>query len=836
MKTRPIPLPSRRWPLAIPACVLLAILSLPVAPAQAGWGPAIFWEGWRDCSLGIAPNGLSHLFYLQSLDPAVSASPYVTYMQNYVSATGPQPPTIYSTVNTILGSITKRRLYIDAQNHPHLYFEDDAGLRHLYSDGTSWRCPLLFQDDDSTRLEDFDVDSSGSVHILTQSAVQKNGLTEYVLTHLARTDGRWARGVGGATHSQQELKMAALALDRNSNAHIVYQVGSVIEYYCSDPDVIPDGYPFALWLPDPLSYAYDIKIACDGNGNPHIAVAGEARRFINSRWGTYLSYAGWSGNTWQKAVIDFLWEPDDVRGNWDFELDPQGIPHVVYPYPNDEDLNSRDEVRHARWNGTGFDIDTVKRLNNDEKARHLDLAFDQYGDPHVCYFVPGMQDEDGIEQKLHARVVYTYYRSPPELSWTGESSAYVQDGLNPETGTVNDRFVFRVKYTDRYDLAPAQEAPVLVIQDATSGIEIYRDRMTAATANPPPFRQGRVYVETVQGVQLGRGNYKYHFETANDQGWVATGAPTEARPGPVVLNSAPKLSWTGEPGYDDGADNNSPDLATPVNFRVNYKDADGDAPQGNVLQLHILDSNLQPVQGSPFTMTDMLLEQSLRSGKTYHCSRTLPRGCYTYYFTAQDRMEAAATGDPTTARQSLCVTGLKIGGFVKDLAGQGWAGIRVDLDGAETKNTTTDAKGGYMFEVGQPGSYRVYVAAQQGLSFRTTPGGQPDYPLPAVTHSLSPLDFQAQGLRISGRVTRLALGSVQGLSGVVVKACAASGLPVVIRSATTDIQGRYTLEVAPGRYNVIPSKTGYKFDPAVRIYSVNGIYANRDYTAYPVTP
>ncbi len=610
---------------------------------------------------------------------------------------------------------------------------------------------------------------------------------------------------------------ARIMVDNEGEAHVCqksdWSYGSRLVYY-SVYGSVPVSRPVTVYVGDHNFSLYDLAV--DRAGAPKIIASPfdilDATVQLTLR---YISLNTTPTPAW--TFEDIVSGPDcePVGEGRSLVFDAANQPHLVYSTRAGQVLN------YAWRDQGGFHVEPAVAEVGGEISHHVEaaqLCLDNNGIPLMLYV--GVTDQQEL---------FLARPNNPRLNWTGEPE-YLADGVNPGSGTCRTPFRFRVKYSDWNNRAP--DVVRLHIRKAGQPVRSYdMDWVVDAQAS---YLAGRIYT---LDVPLDRGSdYSYYFEAVTG-GQPATGLPTQPQAGPVVLNSAPQLVWpeavTGM--YGDGADNNSPDFATPVNFRVNYKDADGDAPQGNVLQLYILDSNNQPVLGSPFTMTDMLLEQSLRLGKTYQYSKPpLPRGCYTYYFTAQDRIGAAATGDPTTARQSLCVTGLKIEGLVKDLAGQGWAGIRVDLDGAETKNTTTDAKGGYMFEVGQPGSYRVYVAAQQGLSFRTTPGGQPDYPLPAVTHSLSPLDFKARGYSIKGQVVSGKL-LPSGLGGVQVQARTALG--AVVKTATTDILGRYTLTLAsPDKYTVVPVKMGYRFDPASRLYSGGGAFDAQNYTATAIAP
>lgn len=106
-----------------------------------------------------------------------------------------------------------------------------------------------------------------------------------------------------------------------------------------------------------------------------------------------------------------------------------------------------------------------------------------------------------------------------------------------------------------------------------------------------------------------------------------------------VLTNPPALSWTGEANYtSDGLD---PEVGYSTNtftFRINYTDADNDAPNTGYPKLHLLKDSVE-ITGSPFSMTAVTPgDVTYTDGKLYTKDITgLSIGnTYTYYFEAAD--------------------------------------------------------------------------------------------------------------------------------------------------------------------------------------------------------
>ncbi len=836
----------------------LAIIALGAPLARAAWRSEYIGEDLYPSDMVVTPDGRCLVAYYKK-----HANPPSLFCAVRVAGANPGQiawqPTLVATLNH-RPVIDEVKFVSDAQGGLHLYYSEwveevIGGVPGKYYhvlktdlNGTQWTAPTRVLSRSFTDKTDeehefhFDITTGrypGLLHERRNYSLYPGGLRGPVSkVELEYQHVQW-QSFYGEPYWQYEPIFAentgvhirsAIKMDGADRGHLLFATtygtgGNNDLYYLQQP-----GMP-ALTVYYEDRYDSPFVMELDRDGAPKI-LSSLFNHLAPSEPRT-LRYIEKAGSSWNGVVIasdSGSGAPEPIENGRTLTFDARSNrPHLVYKCTVLEGYNQHQEINYAWQNpdsSGAFQVEpAVAETGPGQSVSMATLCLDGQETPLLLYSVA----DQGRSYLSFA------HPNKPRLDWTGEIRPvgdYLTDGVDPDTGYFTSPFKFRVKYRDFGNREP-REVRLYILKNESPYVDY---RLTRSGSGS--YLDGCVY--EAYATMLPRGNdYSYYFTAITTDGQPATGAPTQARPGPVVLNTAPKLLWTGEPGYGDGVGPDSVDIGLDVVFRVNYQDADSDMP--STVYLHLLNENGTPVElngvRSPFPMREVRgPNQTYRSGVTYQYARRLPRGCYYYGFAAKDETGAAATGAPVDDWRSLCVTGLKIGGFVKDLAGQGWAGIQVDLAGAETKNTTTDAKGGYMFEVAQPGQYRAWVGNQRGLVFRTDPGGQAEYSYPSLNTSLYGQNFRAQGLRISGRVTRLALGAPQGLSGVVVKACAASGLPVVIRSVTTDIQGRYTLEVAPGRYNVIPSKTGYKFDPAVRIYSVNGIYANQDYTATAVTP
>jgi len=126
----------------------------------------------------------------------------------------------------------------------------------------------------------------------------------------------------------------------------------------------------------------------------------------------------------------------------------------------------------------------------------------------------------------------------PVLSWTGESH-YQEDGLNPEIGKSETNFIYRVKYVEQDNDAPAEGFPKLHILKGGSEISGSPFNMSEVDAEDIDYTDGKIYTYTKAGLNDGT-DYTYYFEAYDIHNKAATGDPTNEKAGPVVDNTTPK--------------------------------------------------------------------------------------------------------------------------------------------------------------------------------------------------------------------------------------------------------------------------------------------------------
>ncbi len=237
----------------------------------------------------------------------------------------------------------------------------------------------------------------------------------------------------------------------------------------------------------------------------------------------------------------------------------------------------------------------------------------------------------------------------PVLSWTGEVN-YVSDGLDPETGTTGANFVYRVRYSDADNDAPASGYPKVHIKNGAAEIDGSPFAMTYVSGD---YSTGAVYTYSGTFVSPGSG-YSHYFEAQTANGQMAGGAPTGLSTGPIV-GFAPVLSWTGEVNYvSDGLDPETGTTGANFVYRVRYSDADNDAPASGYPKVHIKNGAAE-IDGSPFAMTYVSGDYSTGAVYTYSGTFVSPGSGYSYFFEARDLYNQVSTGTPVMVKYSPMV-------------------------------------------------------------------------------------------------------------------------------------------------------------------------------------
>jgi len=239
----------------------------------------------------------------------------------------------------------------------------------------------------------------------------------------------------------------------------------------------------------------------------------------------------------------------------------------------------------------------------------------------------------------------------PVLAWTGEAN-YTADGLNPASGDRNTTYVFRVKYSDADNQAPAAGYPKVYIKQGGSDISGSPFAMSYVSgAN----NTGAIYIYSRT---LTPGSYVYSFAAQDSDLVDATGAPVSEAAGPEVSNQLPALAWTAEPNYsDDGVYPKTGNSSGNYVFRVKYSDADNDAPAAGYPKVRIRKSGAE-ISGSPFSLG--YVSGSNNTGAVYSLSKTLAAGDYSCLFEALDLYSGTASGGPLSEKSGPLVIGASV--------------------------------------------------------------------------------------------------------------------------------------------------------------------------------
>jgi len=119
-------------------------------------------------------------------------------------------------------------------------------------------------------------------------------------------------------------------------------------------------------------------------------------------------------------------------------------------------------------------------------------------------------------------------KNTPTLSWT-EAESYISDGLSPDSGNIATNFIYRVKYTDADNDAPASGYPKLRITKGGSEITGSPFTMTYVSG---AYNTGATYSYT-KALALGT-DFTYYFEAQDVDSNMASGTPLTAVDAPDV--------------------------------------------------------------------------------------------------------------------------------------------------------------------------------------------------------------------------------------------------------------------------------------------------------------
>ncbi|MDD5492102.1 MAG: carboxypeptidase regulatory-like domain-containing protein, partial [bacterium] len=158
-------------------------------------------------------------------------------------------------------------------------------------------------------------------------------------------------------------------------------------------------------------------------------------------------------------------------------------------------------------------------------------------------------------------------------------------------------------------------------------------------------------------------------------------------------------------------------------------------------------------------------------------------------------------------------------GYIRDVKGEGVAGVVLNLTGAQTGTCPTDNTGYFEFVGIEAGDY-VITPVKEGVQF-------------------SPSQLTYQGLAISKIDQNFELRHVFSITGNIKNAWGATvnGVKVTLSGAgtgeyITTVNGYYEFKLTEnGEYFITPTKLGCSFDPATIRYVANQLVAEEDFTS-----
>jgi len=284
-------------------------------------------------------------------------------------------------------------------------------------------------------------------------------------------------------------------------------------------------------------------------------------------------------------------------------------------------------------------------------------------------------------------------------------------------------------------------------------------------------------------------------------------------------NTAPTLTWVGESGYEaDGLEPETGNAATEFTWKIEYADADGDAPYG--VYLHILDGGTE-LPDSPYEMS---AEGSgdWSVGVVFAKTLTLAKGTqYTYYFSASDEhgaptsYPASPVSGPQVSNSAPTVPTVTIS--PQEPSDQD------DLEAIAEGSTDTDEGDEISYE------YQWFAddVLQEDLTTAAVPaartsGGQ------VWRCEVIATDGQDDSEAGTAQVT---IGATYSVSGAVIDSQGNPFPDVTVsageQSASTDGQGNYTISgLVAGTYMVTPTLVGYGFVPSSTDVTVNETAGN----------
>lgn len=264
--------------------------------------------------LAVGGDGSNHIVYLDENTNTLRYATDASGSWNVSSITGAEGAEFY-------------QLALDGGDHVHLaylLFTGQAGdcfqLVYMTNVSGSWQSTVVA---DGQVYPAIAVDGAGFAHIAYVDDTAVGGA--YPVHYLNDVSGGWTNSV--VAESADPKSLVAIAVDAAGHAHLVYKSQVQLEY-ASDASGVwvtstVDSFN-ANGPEDDSCGAYDVSIALDGAGRPHLSYED-----TNGN----LKYAAPGLDGWTTTYVDVEGTQNEIR------MDPAGHAHIAYG--NAENLYSK---------------------------------------------------------------------------------------------------------------------------------------------------------------------------------------------------------------------------------------------------------------------------------------------------------------------------------------------------------------------------------------------------------------------------------------------------------------------------------------------------------------
>jgi len=451
--------------------------------------------------------------------------------------------------------------------------------------------------------------TSGNVGQYTDIAIDSGGCPHISHYDVTNGDLLYTRWTGAAWVTERvdvsgfAGRYSSIALDSLEYPHIAYYDGTDKNLKYAYKSLLGGEWVKETVESDNIAGLF-CSLALDSSNRPHICYYQEI-----SADNTKVRYAVKNLGSWAISTIENLTVQVENTGTSLF-IDSADKPHVSYQIYF---KGNHSELKYATKPGATWNIQIVDQSTTyyDYAGLYSSLAMGSDGYPRIAYI-----NQEG-------NFALSYYLKMAQWNGTEWKISSIQTGLSP--------FRYSSLVLGSFDLPR-----IAYYDDSGKNLRIASKNIMSGWTFTKVDETGNVgdFCSMTQDAQ-GRAHISYQDATDGDLKYARQ-------------NDNPTLQWLGISRYmEDGLhpEEGIP-MQTSFDYRVQYQDANNDAPLAGYPKVHILKGGVE-TPGSPFSMEYVSGEYD--TGAVYSYSqKLLPGSDYSYRFEAFDVWQTAATGFPTS--------------------------------------------------------------------------------------------------------------------------------------------------------------------------------------------